>query len=147
MNECQNVQQQMDEYLSDRLADFARRRIESHLRQCPECAEDIECFRDAIDELRAVSSSMRVEPSLSLQYSLNRMATLPVSETPAPRHYYPILIICGLSMLFVAMLLGALRHFGTVQISLIVSLVPALVGMAALSGGILQFARSKQKLN
>jgi anti-sigma factor RsiW len=148
MNECQNIQQQLDEYLSGRLDDFASRRIEGHLRHCAECAEDAACFRDVIGELRAASEALRVEPSLALQYRLERLSTTTPAHEPLPTHYYEAaLMICGIMMIVVASLLGVLNHFGTTQVSLMVSGGTALIGSAALGGGLVQLRRKKQKLN
>jgi hypothetical protein len=75
MSECQNLQQQLDEYLSDRISDFEKRRIDNHLRHCPNCAAEVKDYREAIDELRSAAREVEIEPSLSLQYSLNRLAS------------------------------------------------------------------------
>ena len=83
MSECQNLQQQLDEYLSDRMSDFERRRIDNHLRHCPDCAAEVKDYREAIDELRSAAREAEIEPSLSLQYSINRLA----SEEPRPRFF------------------------------------------------------------
>src|SRR5438552_13996956 len=98
MNECQNLQQQLDEYLSDRLSDFAKRRIDNHLRQCATCAEEISQYREAIDELRSISHGIEIEPSLPLQYRVDRLAEMQTRSEPIDRYHYLSLILFGVLM-------------------------------------------------
>src|ERR1043166_2066072 len=80
MKECQNLKEQLDEYLSDRMSDFARRRIDNHLRHCEACAREVAEYQDVIGELRAASGEVAIEPSLKLQMSLERLVNQ--SEQP-----------------------------------------------------------------
>src|SRR6185503_972839 len=116
MSECQNLQQQLDEYLSDRISDFEKRRIDSHLRHCSDCAAEVKDYREAIDELRSAAREVQIEPSLSLQYSLNRLAPADPRPETANQHYYS-LIVAGIVMFLISTLLGVLDHFGTITIS------------------------------
>lgn len=135
MNECQNLQQQLDDYLSDRLSDFARRRIDNHLRHCPECADEVDCFRGFIKELRSAADSVAIEPSLTLQCNINRMVAAPPRAEIINR-YYLSLIVGGMMLILAATLLGLLDHFGTYQISISISIITACIGSAVIASGL-----------
>src|SRR5262249_20627698 len=88
MNECLKLQQQLDDYLSDRISDFAKRRIEAHLRRCSECASEVEDYRETIEQLRSASRKIAIEPSYKLQYGLDRIATGKASAESADRQQH-----------------------------------------------------------
>jgi anti-sigma factor RsiW len=135
MNECQNLQQQLDDYLSDRLSDFARRRIDNHLRGCPECADEVDCYRGFIKDLRSAADAVNIEPSLTLQCNINRMVATP-SRAEVINRYYLSLILGGMMLILAATLLGLLDHFGTYDIAFSIRLTTALLGSAVIASGI-----------
>lgn len=141
MNECQNLQQQLDDYLCDKLSDFAKGRIDSHLRQCRECAGDLRAYQMVIGEIRTVSNNLAIEPSFALHYEINRMASEHSQAETRARNYYFPLICFGIAMLCVATLLGVLDHYNKVDVSFTISFTTAFIGTAVLSGGLLQFRR------
>jgi predicted anti-sigma-YlaC factor YlaD len=146
MSECQNLQQQLDDYLSDKVTDFARRRIESHLRQCPPCAEEVNDYREAIEELRAAAREVAVEPSLSLQYSIERLApSKERHDTANYNHYYSSLILFGVLMFLVTALLTALDHFGKIESSMLISTLTALLGTMSIGYGLIYEIKAKVK--
>ncbi len=139
INECQNLQQQLDDYLCDRLSDFAKHRIDNHLRQCLDCAKDVEGYKIVINELRSLSQSTKIEPSLALQYSLQRLAQ-PSFQEKLP-HSYVVLIFSGVTICTLGVILSLLNYYGAIGVSLVVSLFSAIFGTVILATGLLQMRR------
>lgn len=139
MNECQNLQQQLDDYLCDRLSDFAKHRIDNHLRQCLDCAKDVQSYQLAINELRSLSQSVKIEPSLALQYSLQRLAQDNSQEKLT--HGYVVLIFSGLIIFTLGLVLSVLNYYGAIGVSLVISSISAIFGTIILATGLLQMRR------
>lgn len=75
MNQCQELQQQFDDYLTGRISDFVKHRIDSHLRVCTACAQEMQEYREVVDMLCQTAEKIEIEPSLNLALSLNRLVT------------------------------------------------------------------------
>jgi anti-sigma factor RsiW len=156
MNECQNLQQQLDDYLSDRLSDFAHKRIDGHLRQCAECSEEVKEYREVIGELRNVYDDIKIEPSLSLQCKLEQMTNSnrqPVSAIDAvmapainivQRNNRINLSLIGAIIFLIAGCLAVLNRFGVTEVSFYISASTALIGMTVLLFGLAQFMRRER---
>lgn len=142
MNECQNLQQQLDDYLCERLSDFAKRRIDNHLRQCPICAKEVNSYQIVISEFRSLSQKNSIEPSLALQYSLKRLVE-PSSSNPEvlSRNNYVILISTGVIMLGLGTVLSILNYYGAIATSLVISFISALIGTGIILTGLAQMKR------
>jgi predicted anti-sigma-YlaC factor YlaD len=141
MSECQKLQQELDDYLSDRMSDFDRRRIESHLRQCPPCAGEVNDYREAIEELRSAAQEVAIEPTLSLQFSINRLPSERIESKSISNFHYTSLILLGVLIFLMGTLLSVLDHFGTLQISMTISASAALIGTTVLGCGLIQLLR------
>jgi len=141
MNECQNLEQQLDDYLCDRLSDFAKRRIDNHLRQCSPCAKEVNSYQLVIGEFRSLSLATKIEPSLALQYSLERLAQPASAPEVLSRNNYVILILAGVIMLGLGTTLSVLNYYGAITTSLVISSISALAGIAILATGLAQMKR------
>lgn len=141
MNECQNLQLQLDDYLCERLSDFAKRRIDNHLRQCSPCAKEVNSYQIVINEFCSLSQKTSIEPSLALQYSLKRLAEPPSTPEILSRNNYAILIFTGIIMLSLGTVLSILNYYGASSTSMIISFVSALLGTAILATGLAQMKR------
>ena len=142
MNECQNLEQQLDDYLCNRLSDFAKRRIDNHLRQCPPCAKEVNSYQIVINEFRSLSQATKIEPSLALQYSLERLAEPPSTSTEVlSRNNYVVLILAGVIMLALGTILSILNYYGATATSLVISSISAVIGTGILGTGLAQMKR------
>lgn len=141
MNECQNLEFQLDDYLSERLSDFAKRRIDNHLRQCSPCAKEVESYQIVISEFRSLSQATEIKPSLALEYSLKRMVEPATTQTTLNSNHYTVLILTGVVMLGLGTILSVLNYYGATSTSLIISSLSALLGTAVLAMGLAQMKR------
>lgn len=142
MNECENLQEQIDDYLGGRLSAFAAGRVESHLRQCLECTREVADYRAIIEELRAAARETAIEPSLPLQYSLDRIGGAPPRKRPSA-HIHFSLIIAGLLLVALALVGGFGKITAMAHGSVIATL--ALIGMISLSLGLARLVRGNGK--
>lgn len=140
MNECQNLEFQLDDYLSERLSDFAKRRIDNHLRQCSPCAIEVESYQMVIGEFRSLSQATEIKPSLALEYSLKRMVEPATTQTLSSSNY-TVLILTGVIMLGLGTILSVLNYYGATSTSLFISSISALLGTAVLAMGLAQMKR------
>ena len=142
MNECQNLEQQLDDYLCNRLSDFAKRRIDNHLRQCSPCAKEVNSYQIVINEFRSLSQATKIEPSLALQYSLERLAEPTSTSTEVlSRNNYVVLILAGVIMLALGTVLSVLNYYGATATSLVISSISAVLGTGILGTGLAQMKR------
>lgn len=146
MSECQNLQQQIDEYLSNRLSDFARGRIDNHLRQCANCTTEVGDYRMIISQLRSAAQQAKIEPSLALQFRLERLASLPKQTAPVTRQSsFSTLIWSSLTLCLIA-LLTIFSFFEATDLSLVVSLIAVLAGTIVLSHTLIQSIRKYRSM-
>lgn len=141
MNECQNLQQQLDEYLSNHLSDFAKHRIDNHLRQCSICAKEVNGYKMVIGELRSLAKSVNIEPSLSLEYSLKRITQPNPTQELFTSSNYNVLILSGTLLFALGTIFGLLNYYGAVSSSLLISFISALLGSVVLATGLIQMRR------
>jgi len=66
---CDRCQEQFTDYLEGSLPASQREQIAAHLRQCPDCAEELEAFRRTVAALRGLEE---VAPPANLLSRINR---------------------------------------------------------------------------